>query len=232
MKRSITILILIAALFAFVAPSAHAACTQAISTAAKGGWLTGLFLKADTYKIAFYTSTAAFDGATSQYTATNEVSGTNYSAGGFTLDSLTIGTSGTTYWMDWADEVNNTITFTNASTCAMIYDATDKHTSCSASGTPYPCCTGSQAGCAGDMTLAIFTFTSVQPSAGTLTVTFPTADASNAVIRIAKSLWEVISPFGEAIASERRDAIVKLTGVTTTAETLAPLPGLVNFENN
>ena len=169
----------------FAGAHVDAACTQAISTSAKGNWLGGLFLKADTYKIAFYADAATYSASTAQYSATNEVSGTGYSAGGYTLDSLAYGTSGTTYWMDFADEVSATTTFDAASTCAVIYDDTAADTGCTASGAPWPCCSGSGAGTCANAVLGVFTFTSVQPSAGTLTVTFPTADASNAIIRIA-----------------------------------------------
>ncbi len=171
-------------LFLLLAVSVHAACTGAIPTSAKANWLGGLFQKADTYKIAFYTDSATWSASTAQYSATNEVSGTNYPAGGFTLDSIAISTSGTAGIIDFADEVNNTITFTAASTCAMIYDDTASNASCSASGTPWACCSGSGAGTCADAAIWIGTFTSVQPSAGTLTVTFPTADGTNAIIQI------------------------------------------------
>lgn len=206
----------LAALCLCLAPlSADAACTQGISTSAKGNWLSGLFLKADTYKIAFYADAATYSASTAQYSATNEVSGTGYSAGGYALDSLAYGTSSTTYWMDFADEVAATVTFSAASTCAVIYDDTAANTSCSASGTPWPCCSGSGAGTCADAVLGVFTFTSVQPSAGTLTVTFPAADASNAIIRIAEGIYDWLAP-NDAFAVEvpyRHDATVALTGV-------------------
>ena len=165
---------------------ANAACSQAISTSAKGNWLSGAFDADDTYKIAFYTDSATYDATTAEYAATNEVTGTGYSAGGFSLDTpIAYGTSTTVYWMDWPDEVNATITFDAASTCAVIYNDTVADTDCSANQTPYACCTGASAGTCDDPVLGVWTFTSVQPSAGTLTVTFPTADASNAILRIA-----------------------------------------------
>ena len=180
MKRFI---LAILAVLVFTAP-AYAACTTALPTSAKGNMLAGLFQKGDTYKIAFYTDTATFGASTAQYTATNEVSGTNYTAGGYTLDTLAYGTSGTTFWLDFADEVANTVTFTTASTCVMIYDDTASNSGCTASGAPYPCCSGSGAGTCADAALYIGSITSVQPSAGTLTVTFPAADASNAIVRV------------------------------------------------
>ena len=163
---------------------AQAACTGAIPTSAKANWLGGLFKKADTYKIAFYTDTATYSASTAQYSATNEVSGTNYSAGGFTLDNPAISVSGTAGIVDFDDEVNNTITFTSQSTCAMIYDSTASNSTCSASGTPYACCTGSTTGTCANAAIWIGTFSYIQPSAGTLTVTFPTADGTNAIVQL------------------------------------------------
>jgi len=225
-RKGITMLKrLFAALFALalLAPlAADAACTQGISTSAKGNWLSGLFLKADTYKIAFYADAATYSASTAQYSATNEASGTGYSAGGYTLDSLAYGTSSTTYWMDFADEVAATVTFAAASTCAIIYDDTAADTGCTSSGAPWPCCSGSGAGTCANAALGVFTFTSVQPSAGTLTVTFPAADASNAIIRIAEGVYNWLAP-DDAYAAEipyRRDAVVRLNGIELTAEVM------------
>lgn len=215
MKRLLAVLLALA--FAFAPIAADAACTQAISTSAKGNWLGGLFLKADTYKIAFYADAATYSATTAQYSATNEVSGTGYTAGGYTLDSLAYGTASTTYWMDWADEVAATVTFSAASTCAVIYDDTAANTGCTGTGAPWPCCSGAGAGTCADAVLGVFTFTSVQPSAGTLTVTFPTADASNAIIRIAEDALGWLVPSAYAIETPYRDARVALTGITLDA---------------
>lgn len=231
MKRLSIIAVVLMAVILFVG-MAEAACTQAISTQAKGNWLSGLYQKGDTYKAAFYTSTAAWDATTNTYSASNEITGTGYSAGGYTLDSLAFGTSSTTYWLDFADEVNGSVTFDNPSTCLLIYDATDHSGDCTASGEPDPCCTGTGTGCE-TAVLGVFTFTSVQPSAGTLTITFPTADASNAIIRIARGSWEDqlftgqlgMSPIffdkdevGDVRVSWHRDAEIKLRGISVTSE--------------
>ena len=91
----------------------------------------------------------------------DEASGTGYSAGGQSLDSATITTSGTTAFVDFADEV-----FTDVSLSAdgcIIYNATE-----------------------GNRAIAVIDFGgTVSASAGDLTIEFPTADASNAIIRIA-----------------------------------------------
>jgi hypothetical protein len=214
--KSVLIVCLLSSVLCLLSSAAQAACTQAISTSAKGNWLSGLFQKGDTYKIAFYQTAATWDATTAQYSATNEITGTNYSAGGYALDSLAYGTSGTTYWMDFADEVQNSVTFDQASTCAVIYDDTAANTSCTGAGAPWPCCSGAGAGTCQDAVLGVFTFTSVQPSAGTLTVTFPTADASNAIIRIARGALDWIFP--EAWAGDRIDAYIELSGIVLEAK--------------
>ena len=56
-----------------------------------------------TFKLALYDNNATFNAATTDYTATNEVSGTGYSAGGGTLTNVNPTTSGTTAFTDFAD---------------------------------------------------------------------------------------------------------------------------------
>jgi len=117
----------------------------------------------DTFKLALYDNNASFDASTTAYTATNEVanSGT-YTAGGGTLTNVTPTTSGTTALTDFAD-----ITFTSATITArgaLIYNDT----------------------AAGDPTVVVLDFGSDKSStAGDFQIVFPTADASNAIIRIA-----------------------------------------------
>ena len=117
----------------------------------------------NTFKLAMYDNSASFTAATTAYTATNEVanSGT-YSAGGGTLTNVTPTSSGTTAFTDFAD-----LSFTSATITAygaMIYNDT-------AAGNPSVC---------------ILDFGGAKTSTnGTFTIVFPTADASNAIIRIA-----------------------------------------------
>ena len=116
----------------------------------------------DTFKIALYTNSAAFTAATTAYTATNEVSGTNYVAGGNTLTRIDPTSSGTTAFTDFADTTWASSTITARG--AMIYNDT----------------------AAGDPAVVILDFGSDKTStAGDFTIVFPTADATNAVIRIA-----------------------------------------------
>lgn len=169
-----------------MAGMASAACTSAITTQAKQLMMQGYFQPGDTYKMAFYTNSASFAAASTAYTATNEVTGTNYSAGGYSLSGMVTTTSGTTAFWDFTDVSQSTVTFDVASTCAIVYDATNHSASCTASGAPWACCTGSGTGCTtGTLPIAfVLNFSSIQPSAGTLTVTWPTADATNAIVRI------------------------------------------------
>ncbi len=115
-----------------------------------------------TFKIALYTNSASFDATTTAYTTSNEVTGTGYTAGGNTLTRVDPTTSGTTALTDFADTTWSSSTITARG--AMIYND-------SAAGNP---------------AVAILDFGSDKTSTnGDFTVVFPTADASNAIIRIA-----------------------------------------------
>lgn len=120
----------------------------------------------DTFKLALYTNSASFTAATTAYTSSNEVanSGT-YSAGGGTLTNISPAVSGTTAFADFAD-----LSFTSATITArgaLIYNTTPAHT--------YT-----------NPTVAVLDFGADKIStAGTFTIQFPVADASNAIIRIA-----------------------------------------------
>ena len=117
----------------------------------------------NTFKLALYDNNASFDASTTAYTATNEVSNSGtYTAGGGTLTNVTPTTSGTTALTDFAD-----ITFTSATITArgaLIYNDT-------ATGNP---------------SVIVLDFGSDKSStSGDFQIVFPTADASNAIIRIA-----------------------------------------------
>ena len=116
---------------------------------------------ANTYKLALYDNNASVTAATTVYTATNEVSGTGYSAGGGTLTNIDPTTSGTTAFIDFADLTFSTATITARG--ALIYNSTN-----------------------GNRTVCVLDFGSDKTStAGDFTIVFPTADASNAIVRIA-----------------------------------------------
>ena len=142
------------------------AITQAMCTSFKVALLDGeMDFSSDTaqsYKIALYTSSASLDAATAAYTTSNEVSGTGYSAGGNTLSISTNTTStGTTAFLSFATTTWSTATITARG--ALIYQA--------GGSTP---------------AVAVLDFGSDKgSSAGDFQITFPTADATNAIIRIA-----------------------------------------------
>jgi len=120
----------------------------------------------DAYKLALYTNSASFTAATTAYTTSNEVTGTGYSAGGIALTNVTPTSSGTTAFTDFAD-----VTFTSATITArgaLIYNTE----------------TGGGSGTTN--TVVVLDFGSDKSStSGDFQIVFPTADASNAIIRIA-----------------------------------------------
>jgi hypothetical protein len=122
----------------------------------------------DSFYIALYTDSASFTAATTAYTATDEItntSGSAYVAGGGLLSNVNPSSSGTTALTDFADETWSSASFTARG--AMIYNSTPAHTYTNPS-------------------VVILDFGSDKTaSAGDFTVVFPTADASNAIIRIA-----------------------------------------------
>lgn len=141
------------------------AITQAMCTSFKQALLDGeMDFSSDTtqtYKIALYTSSATLGASTTAYSTTNEVSGTGYSAGGATLTVVAPTTSGTTAFLDFSDVTFSTVTITARG--ALIYQ----------SGGSNPA-------------VAVLDFGSDKTAtAGDFTIQFPTADASNAIIRIA-----------------------------------------------
>lgn len=120
----------------------------------------------DTFKLAMYTNSASFTAATTSYTSTNEVAASgSYTAGGGTLTNVNPTTSGTTAFTDFADLTFTTATITARG--ALIYNSTPAHTYTTPS-------------------VVVLDFGSDKTStAGDFSIVFPTADASNAIIRIA-----------------------------------------------
>jgi hypothetical protein len=141
------------------------AITQAMCTSFKVELLQGVHnftnTTGDTFKIALFTSSATLDATTTAYSTSNEVSGTGYTAGGNTLTNVTPTSSGTTAFTDFADTTWSTATITARG--ALIYNSSESNKA-----------------------VAVLDFGSDKTStAGDFTIIFPTADASNAIIRIA-----------------------------------------------
>ena len=141
------------------------AISQAMCTSFKQELLVGTHnftaSSGNTFKLALYTSSASLGAGTTAYTSSGESSGTNYSATGSALTSVTPTTSGTTALCDFSD-----LTFSNVSITArgaLIYNDTQS-----------------------DKAVCVLDFGSDKTaSEGDFTIVFPTADASNAIIRIA-----------------------------------------------
>jgi len=141
------------------------AITQAMATSFKVEILQGVhnFTNpgGNTFKIALYTSSATMGATTTNYSTANEVTGTGYTAGGNTLTSVTPISSGTTAFTDFADTTWTSATIT--ANGALIYNSS-----------------------ASDKAVAVLAFGGDKTSTnGDFTIVFPTADASNAIIRIA-----------------------------------------------
>jgi hypothetical protein len=125
----------------------------------------------DTFYAALYLATATKGASTTTYGGTvgstpdtGEVTGTNYVAGGVTVTNATAPTtSGTTaYWTPSASIVYTTVTLTTAFDCVLIFNNTQ-----------------------GNKAVSVHTFGSQTITAGTLTLTMPVNDSSNAILRLA-----------------------------------------------
>jgi len=139
--------------------------TQAMCTSFKSELMQALHnfttSTGNAFKIALYTSSATLDATTTAYSATNEVTGSGYAAGGNTLTNVTPTTSGTTAYTDFADTTWSTATITARG--ALIYNSTNS-----------------------DRSVVVLDFGSDKTStAGDFTIQFPVADAATAIIRIA-----------------------------------------------
>ena len=143
------------------------AITTAMCSSFKQELLGGVHdLDTDTLKLALIKAspTGTYGAATTNYSDvtgnSDESSGSGYSAGGGTLDSPVITLSGTTAFVDFADEAFSNVTV-SADGC-IIYNSSQSNKA-----------------------IAVFDFGgTVSATSGTLTVQFPTADATNAVIRL------------------------------------------------
>ena len=149
------------------------AITSAICTSFKVELLKGTHnftaTTGNTFKIALYDSDASLGAATTDYSTSEEItntSGSAYSAGGATLTNSGVSLSSTTAFTDFSDVTFSSASFT--ANGAMIYNTTTD----GGSGTTDAVCV---IAFGGDKTA----------SNGTFKIEFPTADASNAIIRLA-----------------------------------------------
>lgn len=137
--------------------------TQGISGAAKQAALAAV-VDGKALKAALYLASATTGPTNSVYTATGEVSGTNYTAGGVSVTNAnTTGlTSTTAFWTPSASIVYTTVTLSTAFDAVMIYSTTDTNRN-----------------------IGVFTFGSQTVTAGTLTLTMPTNDSASGLVRFA-----------------------------------------------
>ena len=114
-------------------------------------------LSTDTIKIALYTGNANLNEDTTVYSATNEISGTGYTAGGETMTGVAISSSGYVAYANW-----NNVSWTAALTarCALIYNASK-----------------------GNKSVAVLDFGSDKTSTTTFTITMPANTSTTPLIR-------------------------------------------------
>ena len=124
---------------------------------------------ADTFKAALYLTTATVNASTTAYSATNEVSGTNYTAGGETISGWNAptatnasATAGVAFTTPTASITYTNVTLTTAFDAVLIYNSTQS-----------------------DKAVSVHTFGSQTITAGTFTLTMPTNDTTNALLRLA-----------------------------------------------
>lgn len=138
------------------------AITQAMCSSFKQQVLQGTHaLDVDTIKIALYTSSATMGATTTVYSATNEVVGPGYTAGGNTLAGASVTLDGTTGICTFTNSswISSTITARGA----LIYNSSKANKA-----------------------IAVLDFGADKISSfGTFTISFPADDAADAIIRIA-----------------------------------------------
>ena len=118
----------------------------------------------DTVKAALYLASASRGAGDTAYTATGEVSGTNYTAGGVTVTNGTepTNTGTTAHWTPSASIVYTNVTLSTAFDCVMLYNSTQSN-----------------------KCIANYTFGSQTITAGTFTLTMPTNDGTTGLLRLA-----------------------------------------------
>ena len=124
---------------------------------------------ADSFKAALYLTTATVNAATTAYSASNEVSGTNYVAGGVAVTIATpptatnsSATAGVAFFTPSASIVYTNVTLSTAFDAVLIYNSTQA-----------------------DKAVSVHTFGSQTITAGTFTLTMPVNNTSTALLRLA-----------------------------------------------
>lgn len=148
--------------------------TQAVCTSFKVELLNGIHAfgttvtrgatTADTFKAALYLASATVNASTTAYSSTNEVTGTNYTAGGITVTNATApNSSGTTaFWTPSASYAWTTVTLSTAFDAVLTYNSSQSNRA-----------------------VMVNTFGSTTVTAANFTLTMPTNDASTGLLRLA-----------------------------------------------
>lgn len=148
--------------------------SQAMCTSFKSQILSGIHAlgttvtrgstAADSLKAALYLASASQGAGTTAYSASGEVSGTNYTAGGVAITNATAPTSsGTTaYWTPSASFTFTNVTLATAFDAVLVYNSTQ-----------------------GDKAISVHTFGAQTVTAGNFVLSMPVNDASTALLRIA-----------------------------------------------
>jgi hypothetical protein len=153
--------------------------TQAMTTSFMGELMTATHnfgvaptraaTTADTFKAALYLTSATVNAATTAYSATGEVTGTNYTAGGVTVTAATAptatnssATAGVAFFTPSASLVYTTVTLSTAFDTVLIYNSTQANKA-----------------------VSVHTFGSQTVTAGTFTLTMPSNTTTTALLRLA-----------------------------------------------
>jgi hypothetical protein len=153
--------------------------TQSMCTSFMGELMTGTHnfgvapiraaTTADTFKAALYLASATINANTTAYSATGEVTGTNYTAGGVTVTNATAptatnssSTAGVAYWTPSASITYTTVTLSTAFDTVLIYNSTQSNKA-----------------------VSVHTFGSQTITAGTFTLTMPTNSTTTGLLRLA-----------------------------------------------
>lgn len=123
----------------------------------------------DTFKAALYEATATYNAATTAYSTSGEVTGSGYSPGGVTVTNGTSpqstnssATAGVAYWTPSASITYTSVTLTTAFDAVLIYNSSKSNKA-----------------------VSVHTFGSQTVTAGTFTLTMPTNNTTNALLRLA-----------------------------------------------
>ena len=142
-------------------------CTSFLSELMQGlqNFTTGT---GNSFKAALYLASATINATTTQFTTTNEVSGTGYTSGGIAVSNSTSptyttssATAGVAYWTPSASLTYSSVTLTTAFDAVLIYNNTNSNRA-----------------------VSVHTFGSQTITAGTFTLTMPTNNTTSALLRL------------------------------------------------